>query len=113
MQEDEIVRRYVGEVAEAAGLAPGEERELTERTLAGDDEAEQSLLEAHLLLVVVLAEDYKGRGMSSLDLIQEGNIGLIGAVERLADKPEGITFAEFATPLIRAAIEESLGPPPT
>lgn len=112
MDEDEVVRRYVGEVADAASLAPGEERGLTERALVGDDEAKQRFLEAHLLIVVVVAEDYKGRGMSFLDLIQEGNMDLIRAVERLADKPERTTFAEFATPLIRAAIEERLGTPP-
>ena len=93
---DDPVRMYLREIGRIPLLTYDEELELAKRVLAGDEEAKQKLAESNLRLVVSIAKKYVGRGMLFLDLIQEGNMGLIKAVEKF-DYTKGYKFSTYAT----------------
>ena len=99
---DDPVRMYLKEIGRVPLLSAEEEVELAKRMEAGDDEAQKRLAEANLRLVVSIAKRYVGRGMLFLDLIQEGNLGLIKAVEKF-DYNKGYKFSTYATWWIRQA----------
>ena len=101
------LRLYLREIAEAPLLTPEEEVELAKRIKAGDMEALQRFVRANLRLVVSIAKRYVGRGLSLLDLIQEGNIGLMRAVEKF-DWRRGYRFSTYATWWIRQAITRAI-----
>ena len=104
---DDPVRMYLKEIGRVALLTAQEEVELAKRMEMGDKEAKQRLIEANLRLVVSIAKRYVGRGMLFLDLIQEGNMGLIKAVERF-DYRKGYKLSTYATWWIRQAITRSI-----
>ena len=93
---DDPVRMYLKEIGRVPLLTPDEEVELAKRMEAGDEEAKRRLAEANLRLVVSIAKRYVGRGMLFLDLIQEGNLGLIKAVEKF-DYRKGYKFSTYDT----------------
>ena len=101
------VRMYLKEIGRVDLLSAAEEIELAERIEAGDEEAKRRLAEANLRLVVSIAKRYVGRGMLFLDLIQEGNMGLIKAVEKF-DYRKGFKFSTYATWWIRQAITRAI-----
>ena len=101
------VRMYLKEIGQIKLLTMEEELELSDRILAGDEEAKRILAEANLRLVVSIAKRYVGRGMLFLDLIQEGNIGLMKAVEKF-DVSKGFKFSTYATWWIRQAITRAI-----
>lgn len=101
------VRMYLKEIGKVSLLTREEEIELAKRVEEGDESAHRELAEANLRLVVSIAKKYIGRGMSLLDLIQEGNLGLIKAVERF-DYTKGYKFSTYATWWIRQAITRSI-----
>ena len=100
---DDPVRMYLKEIGKVPLLTPDEEVALAERMADGDEEAKKRMTEANLRLVVSIAKRYVGRGMLFLDLIQEGNLGLIKAVEKF-DHTKGYKFSTYATWWIRQAI---------
>ncbi|MDQ6743237.1 MAG: sigma-70 family RNA polymerase sigma factor, partial [Candidatus Dormibacteraeota bacterium] len=100
---DDPVRMYLKEIGRVSLLTAADEVDLAKAIEAGSDEAKQRLTEANLRLVVSIAKKYIGRGMSFLDLIQEGNMGLIRAVEKF-DYHKGYKFSTYATWWIRQAI---------
>ena len=100
---DDPVRMYLREIGKIPLLTFDEELDLAKRILEGDEEAKQKLAESNLRLVVSIAKKYVGRGMLFLDLIQEGNMGLIKAVEKF-DYTKGFKFSTYATWWIRQAI---------
>ncbi len=104
---DDPVRMYLKEIGKVALLTGEEEISLAKRMEAGDEEAKQRLCEANLRLVVSIAKRYVGRGMLFLDLIQEGNLGLIKAVDKF-DYRKGFKFSTYATWWIRQAITRSI-----
>lgn len=104
---DDPVRMYLKEIGRVALLTAAEEVELAKRMQDGDDEAKKRLAEANLRLVVSIAKRYVGRGMLFLDLIQEGNLGLIKAVEKF-DYTKGFKFSTYATWWIRQAITRAI-----
>ena len=104
---DDPVRMYLKEIGKVDLLTAEEEVELAQRMEAGDDEAKKKLAEANLRLVVSIAKRYVGRGMLFLDLIQEGNLGLIKAVEKF-DYRKGFKFSTYATWWIRQAITRAI-----
>ena len=104
---DDPVRMYLREIGRIPLLTYDEELELAKRVLAGDEEAKQKLAESNLRLVVSIAKKYVGRGMLFLDLIQEGNMGLIKAVEKF-DDTKGYKFSTYATWWIRQAITRAI-----
>jgi len=104
---DDPVRMYLKEIGRVPLLTPEEEIELAKRVEAGDEEAKRRLAEANLRLVVSIAKRYVGRGMLFLDLIQEGNLGLIKAVEKF-DYRKGYKFSTYATWWIRQAITRAI-----
>jgi RNA polymerase primary sigma factor len=104
---DDPVRMYLKEIGKISLLTPEEEIELAERMANGDKAAAQRMAEANLRLVVSIAQRYVGRGMLFLDLIQEGNLGLIKAVEKF-DHTKGYKFSTYATWWIRQAITRSI-----
>lgn len=104
---DDPVRMYLKEIGKVPLLSADEERELAERMANGDEEAKKRLCEANLRLVVSIAKRYVGRGMLFLDLIQEGNLGLIKAVDKF-DYTKGYKFSTYATWWIRQAITRSI-----
>jgi len=104
---DDPVRMYLKEIGKISLLTPEEEVELAERMAKGDKAAAQRMAEANLRLVVSIAKRYVGRGMLFLDLIQEGNLGLIKAVEKF-DHTKGYKFSTYATWWIRQAITRSI-----
>ncbi|MDL2215981.1 RNA polymerase sigma factor RpoD [Ruminococcaceae bacterium OttesenSCG-928-N02] len=104
---DDPVKIYLKEIGRVALLTPEEEIELAIRIEQGDEEAKQRLAEANLRLVVSIAKRYVGRGMQFLDLIQEGNLGLIKAVEKF-DYTKGFKFSTYATWWIRQAITRAI-----
>ena len=104
---DDPVRMYLKEIGKVPLLTAEEETELAKRMEAGDEEAKQKLAEANLRLVVSIAKRYVGRGMLFLDLIQEGNLGLIKAVEKF-DYNKGFKFSTYATWWIRQAITRAI-----
>ena len=101
------VRMYLKEIGQIKLLSTEEELELADRITAGDEEAKAILAEANLRLVVSIAKRYVGRGMLFLDLIQEGNIGLMKAVEKF-DVEKGFKFSTYATWWIRQAITRAI-----
>lgn len=104
---DDPVRMYLKEIGKVPLLSPEEEIDLARRMEEGDEEAKRKLVEANLRLVVSIAKKYVGRGMLFLDLIQEGNLGLIKAVEKF-DYTKGYKFSTYATWWIRQAITRSI-----
>jgi RNA polymerase primary sigma factor len=104
---DDPVRMYLKEIGRVPLLTPEEEVALAKRMENGDDEARRRLAEANLRLVVSIAKRYVGRGMLFLDLIQEGNLGLIKAVEKF-DFRKGFKFSTYATWWIRQAITRAI-----
>lgn len=101
------VRMYLKEIGRISLLSPEEELELSERVAAGDEDAKNKLAESNLRLVVSIAKRYVGRGLLFLDLIQEGNIGLMKAVDKF-DSDKGYKFSTYATWWIRQAITRAL-----
>ena len=104
---DDPVRMYLKEIGKVALLTPEEEIDLAKRMAEGDEEAKRRMAEANLRLVVSIAKRYVGRGMLFLDLIQEGNLGLIKAVEKF-DYTKGYKFSTYATWWIRQAITRAI-----
>ena len=104
---DDPVRMYLKEIGKVPLLTAEEEVELATRMADGDESAKQKLAEANLRLVVSIAKRYVGRGMLFLDLIQEGNLGLIKAVEKF-DYQKGYKFSTYATWWIRQAITRAI-----
>ncbi|MBE6996664.1 MAG: RNA polymerase sigma factor RpoD [Ruminococcaceae bacterium] len=104
---DDPVRMYLKEIGKVALLSPDEEVELAKRMAEGDEEAKRRMAEANLRLVVSIAKRYVGRGMLFLDLIQEGNLGLIKAVDKF-DYTKGYKFSTYATWWIRQAITRAI-----
>jgi len=104
---DDPVRMYLKEIGKVDLLTSEEEIELAKRMVEGDEEAKKRLSEANLRLVVSIAKRYVGRGMLFLDLIQEGNLGLIKAVEKF-DYTKGYKFSTYATWWIRQAITRAI-----
>jgi RNA polymerase primary sigma factor len=104
---DDPVRMYLKEIGKVDLLSPEEEIELAKKMLEGDEKAKKRLAEANLRLVVSIAKRYVGRGMLFLDLIQEGNLGLIKAVEKF-DYTKGYKFSTYATWWIRQAITRAI-----
>ena len=104
---EDPVRMYLKEIGKVPLLSAEEEVELANRMEAGDMEAKKKLAEANLRLVVSIAKRYVGRGMLFLDLIQEGNLGLIKAVEKF-DYRKGFKFSTYATWWIRQAITRAI-----
>ena len=101
------VRMYLKEIGQIKLLTLAEESELADRIMSGDEEAKNTLAEANLRLVVSIAKRYVGRGMLFLDLIQEGNIGLMKAVDKF-DVSKGYKFSTYATWWIRQAITRAI-----
>ena len=104
---EDPVRMYLKEIGKVSLLTADEEIELAKRMEQGDDDAKKRLAEANLRLVVSIAKRYVGRGMLFLDLIQEGNLGLIKAVEKF-DYRKGYKFSTYATWWIRQAITRAI-----
>ena len=104
---DDPVRMYLKEIGKVNLLTPDEEIELAKRMAEGDEEAKKRMAEANLRLVVSIAKRYVGRGMLFLDLIQEGNLGLIKAVEKF-NYTKGYKFSTYATWWIRQAITRAI-----
>ena len=104
---DDPVKVYLKEIGRVPLLTPEEETALAMRIIEGDDAAKKRLCEANLRLVVSIAKRYVGRGMQFLDLIQEGNLGLIKAVEKF-DYTKGFKFSTYATWWIRQAITRAI-----
>ncbi len=104
---DDPVRMYLKEIGKVSLLTADEEKELAQAIELGDMDAKDHLVEANLRLVVSIAKRYTGRGMSFLDLIQEGNLGLLKAVEKF-DWTKGFKFSTYATWWIRQAITRAI-----
>ena len=104
---DDPVKMYLKEIGKVNLLSTEEELELAERMYNGDERAKQILVESNLRLVVSIAKRYVGRGMFFLDLIQEGNLGLMKAVEKF-DYTKGFKFSTYATWWIRQAITRAI-----
>ncbi len=104
---DDPVRLYLKEIGRVPLLTSEREKELAERMMVGDEDAKVELVEANLRLVVSIAKRYVGRGMFFLDLIQEGNMGLMKAVDKF-DYTKGYKFSTYATWWIRQAITRAI-----
>ncbi len=104
---DDPVRQYLKEIGRIPLLAGDQEKELAERMINGDESAKNILVESNLRLVVSIAKKYLGRGMYFLDLIQEGNLGLMKAVDKF-DYTKGYKFSTYATWWIRQAITRAI-----
>lgn len=104
---DDHVKMYLKEIGKVSLLDPAQETELARRMADGDESAKKRLAEANLRLVVSIAKRYVGRGMMFLDLIQEGNLGLIKAVDKF-DYSKGYKFSTYATWWIRQAITRAI-----
>ncbi len=104
---DDHVKMYLKEIGKVSLLDPAQETELAKKMAAGDENAKKRLAEANLRLVVSIAKRYVGRGMLFLDLIQEGNLGLIKAVDKF-DYSKGYKFSTYATWWIRQAITRAI-----
>ena len=104
---DDPVKMYLKDIGKVPLLQPEEETELARRMMEGDENAKRLLSEANLRLVVSIAKRYMGRGMQFLDLIQEGNLGLMKAVEKF-DYQKGFKFSTYATWWIRQAITRAI-----
>ncbi len=104
---DDPVRLYLKEIGKVPLLTNDREKVLAEKMMGGDDDAKKELVEANLRLVVSIAKRYVGRGMYFLDLIQEGNLGLMKAVDKF-DYSKGYKFSTYATWWIRQAITRAI-----
>lgn len=104
---DDPVRMYLKEIGKIRLLSPEEELEVARKMAEGDENARQQMTEANLRLVVSIAKRYVGRGMQLLDLVQEGNLGLLKAVEKF-DYSKGYKFSTYATWWIRQAITRAI-----
>ena len=104
---DDPVRLYLKEIGKVPLLSPEEEKELAQKMMDGDEDAKNALVEANLRLVVSIAKRYVGRGMYFLDLIQEGNLGLMKAVDKF-DHEKGYKFSTYATWWIRQSITRAI-----
>ncbi|MBQ6394682.1 RNA polymerase sigma factor RpoD [Candidatus Saccharibacteria bacterium] len=104
---DDSVRLYLREIGKIPLLSPEEEAELAQRVVKGDKKAKDKMVEANMRLVVSIAKRYSGRGLDLLDLIQEGNTGLLRAVEKF-DPEKGFKFSTYATWWIRQAITRAI-----
>ena len=104
---DDPVKMYLKDIGKVPLLLPEEETELAKKMMEGDEYAKKMLSEANLRLVVSIAKRYMGRGMQFLDLIQEGNLGLMKAVEKF-DYSKGFKFSTYATWWIRQAITRAI-----
>ncbi len=104
---DDPVRMYLKEIGKIPLLSTEEEQEIAARMAMGDEAAKQKMTEANLRLVVSIAKRYMGRGMQLLDLIQEGNLGLLKAVDKF-DYTKGYKFSTYATWWIRQAITRAI-----
>lgn len=104
---DDPVKMYLKDIGKVPLLKPEEETELAKKMMEGDEYAKRLLSEANLRLVVSIAKRYMGRGMQFLDLIQEGNLGLMKAVEKF-DYQKGFKFSTYATWWIRQAITRAI-----
>lgn len=103
----DVTQIYLNDIGHNALLTPDEERELARRVVAGDFEARQKMIEHNLRLVVNIAKHYINRGMALLDLIEEGNIGLMHALEKF-DPERGFRFSTYATWWIRQSVERAI-----
>jgi len=106
-EADNAIRQYLAEVGRYTLLTAKQELELAQRTVAGDLEAQQKLVEANLRLVVSFAKRYTTHGIALLDLIQEGNLGLIRAAQKF-DPRRGFRFSTYATWWIRQAMSRAV-----
>ena len=106
-ESDDPVRAYLKEIGKIPLLTPEEEAELAQRIEAGDEQAKKRLAEGNLRLVVSIANRYTGHGLQLLDLIQEGNLGLMKAVEKF-DYRRGFKFSTYATWWIRQSMTRSI-----
>lgn len=104
---DDSVRLYLREIGKIPLLTPEEEAELAERIVKGDKKAKDKMVESNMRLVVSIAKRYGGRGLDFLDLIQEGNTGLLRAVEKF-DPDKGFKFSTYATWWVRQAITRAI-----
>ena len=104
---DDSVKMYLKDIGQVPLLTSEEEKELAEKMSQGDEEAKKRLSEANLRLVVSIAKRYVGRGMQFLDLIQEGNLGLMKAVDKF-DHTKGFKFSTYATWWIRQSITRAI-----
>ena len=104
---DDPVRMYLKEIGKVPLLEPDEEVVLAEKMMAGDERAKNKIVEANLRLVVSIAKKHVGKGMAFLDLIQEGNLGLMKAVDKF-DYAKGFKFSTYATWWIRQAITRAI-----
>jgi len=104
---DDSVKMYLKDIGKISLLSAEEEREIAKRMSEGDEEAKNILIESNLRLVVSIAKKYMNRGLALLDLIQEGNIGLIKAVDKF-DYTKGFKFSTYATWWIRQAITRAI-----
>jgi len=103
----DVTQIYLNEIGQSPLLTPDQERALSRRVVQGDFEARQKMIEHNLRLVVNIAKHYINRGMTLLDLIEEGNIGLMHALEKF-DPERGFRFSTYATWWIRQSIERSI-----
>src|SRR5471030_3047109 len=103
----DVTQIYLNEIGQSKLLTPDEERALTRRVVQGDFAARQQMIERNLRLVVNIAKHYINRGMPLLDLIEEGNIGLMHALEKF-DPERGFRFSTYATWWIRQSIERAI-----
>ena len=104
---DDSVKMYLKEIGKIELLDAEQEKEIAQRMAKGDEEAKELLINSNLRLVVSIAKKYMNRGLSLLDLIQEGNIGLIKAVDKF-DYTKGFKFSTYATWWIRQAITRAI-----
>ena len=104
---DDSVRLYLREIGKIPLLSPEEEQELAKKIVEGNKKAKDKMVEANMRLVVSIAKRYSGRGLDFLDLIQEGNTGLLRAVEKF-DPSKGFKFSTYATWWIRQAITRAI-----
>ena len=104
---DDSVRLYLREIGKIPLLTPEEEAELADRIVKGDKKAKDKMVESNMRLVVSIAKRYGGRGLDFLDLIQEGNTGLLRAVEKF-DPAKGFKFSTYATWWVRQAITRAI-----
>ena len=104
---DDSVRLYLREIGKIPLLSAEEEQELAQRIVKGDKKAKDKMVESNMRLVVSIAKRYGGRGLDFLDLIQEGNTGLLRAVEKF-DPDKGFKFSTYATWWIRQAITRAI-----
>ena len=107
MNVNDPVRMYLKEIGKIPLLSPEEEQQIAEQMSEGDEKARKTMVEANLRLVVSIAKRYVGRGLPCLDLIQEGNLGLIKAVGKF-DHTKGYKFSTYATWWIRQAISRAI-----